>query len=132
SETHWSNEETMDSFLDNIVIPYVESIRENLPVESQALLDKLYQHNIRAINFLQPLDAIPNKLFKDELKSCFQAYYSDCVAEKIKNNLNVVDIDLRTSSIKEIHARETRLSTLLKRYYLCRSALTERHPNTDN
>ena len=33
SETLWSNEETMDSFLDNIVIPYVESIRENLPVE---------------------------------------------------------------------------------------------------
>jgi hypothetical protein len=78
---------------------------------SQALLDKLYQHNIRAVfvpqsctDQLQPLDATPNKLFKDELKSCFQAYYSDCVAEKIKNNLNVVDIDLRTSSIKEIHA----------------------------
>lgn len=54
---------------------------------------------------LQPLDAIPNKLFKEELKSCFHAYYTESVVNKLKNKQAVSEIDLRTSAIKPIHAR---------------------------
>ena len=79
---------------------------------SQTLLAKLKANIIKVVNVppsctdqLQPLDVTPNKIYKDELKSAFQNYFSDCVADKLKNNKSVTKIDLRTSAIKPIHAK---------------------------
>ena len=38
SESHWSNEDTMLEFVDKIIIPYVESVRENLPLDRSVAL----------------------------------------------------------------------------------------------
>ncbi|WAR01407.1 hypothetical protein MAR_007965 [Mya arenaria] len=73
---------------------------------NETILEKLKAKSINVVfvppsctDQLQPLDTIPNKNFKDELKLIFQTYYSDCVADKVKHNQSVNDIDLLTSAI---------------------------------
>lgn len=79
---------------------------------SEKVLNALRQANIKTVfvpacctDELQPLDAIPNKLFKDQLKSSFNSYYADQVTAKLGENLSVNTIDIRTSVVKPLHAR---------------------------
>ena len=132
SENHWSNEKTMCDYIDNVIIPYVERTRENYSLDkinqpalaifdvfkaqrSEKVLDKLNAAGIRVVfvpasctDRLQPLDQLPNKVFKDELKNCFQTYYAEAVAKrrKLKTSGESSDhVDLRTSIIKPLHAK---------------------------
>ena len=100
SETHWSNEETMLRYVDKIVVPYVESVREGLPLSKtrqkavaifdvykahrgEQLLNKLRDNRIIPLyvpacctDRLQPLDIAVNHEYKEILKSCFHDWYS--------------------------------------------------------
>ncbi|WAR01104.1 hypothetical protein MAR_007662 [Mya arenaria] len=122
SESHWSNEPIRGN-KETVAMPCfitIEVCDQTAPAifvifkanHSETMLEKLKAKNVKVVFVppscivqLQPLDAIPNKIFKDKLKSIFQTYYSDCVADKVKHNQSVNDIDLHTSAIKPIHAK---------------------------
>ena len=135
SENHWSNEKTMLDYIDKVIVPYVEKVRENFCLQrmnqpaltifdvfkahrSESVLEKLSDANIKVVyvpasctDHLQPLDQLPNKVFKDELKQCFQTFYADIVAKRRKlaktgNKSTATEhVDLRTSTIKPLHAK---------------------------
>ncbi|XP_068219191.1 uncharacterized protein [Palaemon carinicauda] len=55
TESHWSNEETMIQYANNVIIPYIEDIRESLPLTRgnqsaitifDVFLDHLKKHDI--------------------------------------------------------------------------------------
>ena len=98
SENHWSNEYTMLRYIDKVIVPYVNKVRETLQLEDQAALaifdcfrgqltksvtDALEEHNIQLVivpagctDHLQPLDLSVNKSAKSFLRSQFQRWYS--------------------------------------------------------
>ena len=79
---------------------------------SEKVLEKLNAAGIRVVfvpasctDRLQPLDQLPNKVFKDELKNCFQTYYAEAVAKRRKlktSGESSNHVDLRTSIIKPL------------------------------
>lgn len=134
SPNHWSTEETMLEYIEGVIVPYVEAVRENLPVaqinqpalaifdvfaahRSEKVLSALKKANIRYVfvpagctDELQPLDQTVNKKYKELLKTEFQNWYSEKVRQKLENqkpgeNIGLVDIDMRTSTIKPLHAK---------------------------
>ena len=131
SENHWSNKDTMTRYVDKVIIPHVEMVRErdDLPIKQHAvcifdvfaahrndeLVQKLRGKNINAVYVpasctgdLQPLDAkpSPNQIFKDTLKEEFNDWYSSKITAGLKAGKEVakIDIDLRMSAIKPVHA----------------------------
>jgi hypothetical protein len=124
TESHWSNETTMCRYADNILIPYVTSVRQQLSRPEQAalaifdvfrahrsesFLKKLNDANIRQVFIpggctgeLQPLDLTVNQAFKTMMKARFSAWY----AEKVKDKLNSQDdevVELQIGVIKPLH-----------------------------
>lgn len=87
TESHWSNEESMVRYVENIILPYVETIRESLPIaqhnqkalaifdvfkahRSEKVLRILKTNGIRVVfvppcctDKLQPLDQTVNKKY---------------------------------------------------------------------
>ena len=130
SKNHWSNETLTIQYLDNIIIPYFEVIREEpgLPEDQKCLLiydvfkaqitDKYRKHldknnivhvqvppNLTLIS--QPLDLNVNAFAKSFLKSRFQEWYAKEVTNGLNKGENVhqIDIDTKLSKIKPIRAR---------------------------
>ena len=86
SANHWSNENTMIEYIEEVIVPYVESVRQELQVSQQAamaifhnfkgqitkkVLDELEQNNIQSVlipanctDRLQPMDLSVNKSIK--------------------------------------------------------------------
>jgi len=107
TETHWSNEETMIRFVDKVIIPYIEELREDLPLtqknqkaiaifdvfkahRGEKLLLHLKENDIVPLfvpaactDKLQPLDLSLNREYKEELKSHFHDWYSAQVIRQI-------------------------------------------------
>ena len=101
SANHWSTEQTMVQYIENIVVPYVNRQREDLGDISRAalvLMDNfraqvtdcvislLEANNIHVClipanttDLLQPLDIAVNKPAKDFLKRKFEQWYSEQV-----------------------------------------------------
>ena len=131
SPNHWSNEDTMLHFLDNIIIPYINQRREELQTPDQAalvifdvyaahrtdtLITKLQDNNIRyckvpaaCTDRLQPLDLSLNKEYKNALKNKYNKWYADQVAAQIdditcEHQITTVKVDTRMSVIKPLHA----------------------------
>ena len=129
SESHWSNEQTMLEYLENIIIPYVTSTRQalDLPEDQPALalfdvfaahrsyrvLDMLKSNNIHQIfvpasctGELQPLDVGINEQFKALLKQEFSRWYANEVQQAMRQGVVISDIkvDLRASLMKPLHA----------------------------
>ena len=134
SETHWSNEATVQRYVGKILSPWIEKckLELNLPAKQRALviLDVykahstpavhrvMEEHDIEAIfvpnNWtaeLQPLDVSVNAQFKTELKEQFTKWYVDRVCEAIKANpgdmraaVDAVKPDMRLSTMKPLHA----------------------------
>lgn len=129
SENHWSNEDTMKRFVDKILTPYINDTRDNLdlPLRQPALLifdvfaahrvtsflSKLEQCNYKVVFIpggctgeLQPLDLSGNAQLKEEVKREFSQWYANCVQKQLAKgvDINKVDIDLKLSVIKPIHA----------------------------
>ena len=131
TETHWSNTESMLRYVDKIITPYVEAVRDSLGRPSARpllIFDVFKAHNneqfrsrLEELGYLyvyvpgactdelQPLDMSVNSVYKKEMQAQFSNWYSQQVAygiEKGETVENIVKtIDLRTASIKPIHAR---------------------------
>ena len=93
TNNHWSNEESMLRYIDNIILPYISRRREKLQLPDQkalvvmdyyaahrpdSLKQKLIDNNIEyhyvpaaCTDQLQPLYLSVNKQYKDELKARF-------------------------------------------------------------
>ena len=130
SPTHWSNSETMDRYLDKIILPYVKKTQERLGTDAQPLLifDVFKAHKTddflqkitdsgahvvfvpaRCTDELQPLDATVNGKYKQLIKSEFQRWFADKVAAAVDEGKQIADIaqsiDLKTSTIKPVHGK---------------------------
>ena len=123
SENHWSTEQTMLEYLENIIIPYVTNTRQalDLPEDQRALpiFDVFAAHlcqsvletnNIHQIfvsasctGELQPLDVGINDQFKAFLKQEFSRWYANEVQEAMKERVPI-KVDLRASLMKPLHA----------------------------
>ncbi len=130
SESHWSTTETMLEYVDKVLVPYKERIIDemDLPLRQKALvifdvykahqseefLQKLKKKGFKiafvpggCTSKLQPLDVSGNKSFKDGLKMNFTFWYSNTVADQMKQGKTAkeVNIDLKLSYLKPKHAR---------------------------
>ena len=101
SENHWSNEQTMQKYAENVLILYVESVVDEYPLNrkdqkalcffdvfaahrTDSFKDKLDDNDIK-IRFvsasctgeMQPLDVAGNDEFKRKIKNSFTNWYSD-------------------------------------------------------
>ena len=131
SPRHWSTEETMLQYVQNIIIPYVEvqqSQLEDAGKSALVIIDNfkgqitpslhalLEEHNIfscllppNTTDLLQPMDIAVNKPAKDFMKRKFQDWYSQQVTEQLqgKDNKEVElhQIDLGLPILKELGAK---------------------------
>ena len=104
SSKHWSNEETMIQYVEEIVIPYVKSVRASFSDDTPALVimdnfkgqitssvtELLESNNIHVCllppnttDHLQPMDLTVNKPAKDFLKRCFENWYAEQVTAQL-------------------------------------------------
>ena len=103
SPNHWSTEETMLQYIDHIIVPYVEKVREVVG-DSTALVimdnfkgqvtnsvtNVLEVNNILVVllppnttDLLQPMDISVNKPAKEYLRRQFQQWYSEEVMKQL-------------------------------------------------
>ena len=129
TNNHWSNEESILRYIDNIILPYISRRREELqPPDQKALVvmdyyaahrtdslkQKLIDNNIEyhyvpvaCKDQLQPIDLSLNKQ-KDELKALFNQWYANQVAEQLDETedplMTKVKVNTSMSVIKPLHA----------------------------
>ena len=127
---HWSNEETMIQYVNNVFVPYVEQIRqlfnEDKPAViimdnfkgqiTEAMIELLERHRIHtclipanATDRLQPMDISVNKPAKSFLKKQFEMWYSDQVTQQMEGQdietVAVEPVDLSMGTMKELGAK---------------------------
>ena len=125
---HWSTEETMLSYIENIIVPFVEQIRKDHEMGSdQAALaifdhfkgqltpnitEALEKHNIQSVlvpasctDRLQPLDLSVNKAAKTFLNNEFQHWYADEISKQIDIDDGFEPVDLSLPRMKCIGAQ---------------------------
>ena len=106
SENHWSNESTMENYLNNILFPYIVNMKaKNQPDVTQpslviydtfqgqctkTILTMLKENNVHIIivlanctDRLQPLDLSVNKAAKEFLRKQFTEQYSDQICQQL-------------------------------------------------
>ena len=134
SENHWSNEQTMLHYLENILFPYVDHKRQELNLDSDhpalvifdrfraqctsAILTLLEDKKVRVAivpgnctDRLQPLDVSVNKAVKDHLRKQFQDWYSDQVCKQLQRQphkdttMLTKPIDLRMNVVKPLSGK---------------------------
>lgn len=132
SPKHWSTEETMIDYINEIIVPYVEAQRDALQNPMQAALvvmdnftgqvtttinDLLEAHNINVCllpanttDQLQAIDIAVNKPAKDFLKRKFEHWYSDEVTKQLHGvsdveSAEIQPVDLSMAAIKELSAQ---------------------------
>ncbi len=130
TENHWSKTESMCRYIDTVIKPYIEKVKEelDLPLKQRALIicdvfkahqttefkKKLKAAGCEKTNVpggctgeLQPLDLTGNNKFKGGLKNEFTDWYASIITDGLKKNLDVKDIkvDLTLTNLKPLHAR---------------------------
>ena len=124
TENHWSNEETMERYIKNIIIPFIKHKKEVLKLDAKhpalALFDGFKGqttdtiYSLLAANCivpiqlpanctdkLQPLDLSINKPVKDGMKVKFQQWYADEVKKQLQTTpVNEIKIDVNLSVVK--------------------------------
>ena len=125
NEKHWSNEATMLQYIENVIVPFVTRVRDDLGCNKEQaalaifdhfkgqLTDKVMQllekHNIQSVlvppnctDKLQPLDLTVNKVAKSYLQREFQEWYANEVSSNIDTNTGMLKqpVDLSTSKMK--------------------------------
>ena len=126
STNHWSNENTMKRYIENIIVPFICRKRESLKLQNDhpalalfdsfrgqttpAILSLLESHNIIPVQIpanctdkLQPLDVSINKPVKNEMKKHFQTWYAMEVQKQLKDRVSVGDVkvDMPLAVMKE-------------------------------
>lgn len=112
---HWSNEDTMLQYISNIVVPYVESMREKFDEDPAALIvmdnfkgqvtpkvnQLLEEHRIHVCllppnttDRLQPLDISVNKPAKEFLRRKFQEWYFEKIMEQIDGDRDIDGVEI--------------------------------------
>ena len=127
SINHWSNEDTMKEYVENILVPYIDGKRKSLSLGNNfpalvlfdnfkvqcttAVLTLLDQNNINVvlippncIDRLQPSDISVNKSVKDHLRGLFQSWYAGEIYSWYKEQKQQESIDLRMSVVKPLSA----------------------------
>lgn len=127
SPNHWSNEQTMKSYLQKIMIPYIETKRKELGLPNNYpslvifdnfkaqctddLLALLTENNIHYMfipanctDRLQPLDLSVNKAAKNYLRNCFQEWYAEQMGLQLDSEEDAT-VDLRMSVVKPLGAQ---------------------------
>ena len=121
SRNHWSNEDTMVQYVDNIILPYVEKVREEVGAEKAAIvimdnfkgqtttkITNLLEENNILISWLPPnttdrlqsMNISVNKPAKEYLKKEFEDWYSEQVMQQFDGK----DIDdLESAEIQPIN-----------------------------
>ena len=106
SSNHWSNEDTMVEYIQEVIVPYVECVREELNKPEQAalaifdnfkgqltekVLQELEDNNIQSVlvpanctDRLQPMDLSVTKSIKSFLRSQFSTWYSQEVFKQME------------------------------------------------
>ena len=128
SHNHWSNEQTMQSYILKIIVPYIVKKREELKLApthpalvlfdnfsgqcTNDLFQILIQNNINYIfippnctDRLQPLDVSVNKAAKSFLRDQFQEWYAQQLSGQIQGGTKVEPVDLRMSVVKPLGAK---------------------------
>ena len=130
SASHWSTSATMVRYIERIIVPYVRRTQERLNTNARPLLifDVFAAHRTedvrRAITEegglcvfippsctgeMQPLDATVNAKYKQVMRNQFQMWFAEKVSSMVQEGLGADDIaartDLRTATIKPIHAQ---------------------------
>jgi hypothetical protein len=124
TDNHWANENTVNEYVEKIIIPYVDKTRGAHKDQHalvifdvfrgqtcQSTMDLLMANKIHFVHVppnctdrLQPLDLSVNKSCKDFIKGKFVEWYS----ERVLNALDVQDdisVDLRLSIMKPLGAQ---------------------------
>ena len=127
SINHWSNEDTMKEYIEQIILPYVAEKRKNLKLADKypallifdnfkaqctpAILTLLDLNNINVVlippnctDRLQPLDLSVNKSVKSYLRSQFQAWYAKEICSQLQGCSEKRPVDLRLSIVKPLGA----------------------------
>ena len=133
SPKHWSNEKTMQQYIEFIILPYVRSVRDSLEVDEQpgliimdnfkgqvtANINSLLEANNLHVcllppnttDLLQPMDLTINKPAKSFLKNAFSQWYADQLLRQLEDHdvpldqieLDVIDLGLPV--LKELGAK---------------------------
>ena len=130
SPKHWSTEETMLQYVQQIIVPFVEQMREFLEEDKAAVVIKdnfkgqvtermtklMESHNIHTClippnttDRLQPMDVAVNKPAKAFLKQKFQMWYAEQISMQLEDAASVEDViiepvDLCMARMKEVSA----------------------------
>ena len=117
SQKHWSNEDTMIRYFENILVPYIRKTRELINVSESspgllimdnfkgqvttAIFDLLERNNIHTCllpanttDLLQPLDVAVNKPAKDLLRRKFQEWYSEQISDQLQDGQELSSFEL--------------------------------------
>ena len=129
TENHWSNEDTMEDYLDKILLPYIDRKRSDNKLDkthpalviydmfrgqcTQKIFEKLEANNVHVAivpanctDRLQPLDLSVNKAAKDFLSKQFNGWYSDQIYYQLRRGVKPMQsIDLQLSVVKPLGAR---------------------------
>ncbi|KAJ8306699.1 hypothetical protein KUTeg_015740 [Tegillarca granosa] len=141
SENHWANAETMAEYINKIIVPYIDSVKDekDFSIRQKSLvifdcfrgqitdefLSLLNKESIlyatippNCTDKLQPMDLSVNKCAKDFLKEQFQQYYANEVIKQQEKGISVeeIKIDLSLTNLKPLGAR-----WLLKLYHFLKS-----------
>lgn len=130
SPKHWSTENTMLEYINEIIVPYVESWRDDFGESKSALVimdnfkgqitsgvnTLLESHNIHVCllppnttDLLQPMDISVNKPAKDFLKRKFEDWYSKEVTKQLQGvsdieSADIQPVNLSMAAVKELSA----------------------------
>ena len=132
SPNHWSNEDTMLQYIDNIILPYVAKVRDDIGAAKAALviLDNFKGQTTQQViqrldnniliswlppnttDRLQPMDVSVNKPAKEYLKKQFDEWYSEMVIEQLDRkdmddleSAEIQPINLGMPILKEVGAK---------------------------
>ena len=126
THNHWANEDTINDYVRQIIIPYINKTRDTIENRNQPALvifdvfkgqlcqstmDLLQQNNIHFVHVppnctdrLQPLDVSVNKSCKDYMKKQFVDWYSDQILQSLDDDTDFT-VDLRLSVMKPLGAK---------------------------
>ena len=128
SPKHWSNEDTMLQYIEEVIVPFVDKTKERLGFDSNQpslaifdhfkgqMTEKVYKtledHSIHSVLVpacctakLQPMDVSVNRAVKAFLEREFQAWYASEVTASLRTSDEINPINLTTQEMKHLGAQ---------------------------
>lgn len=127
TENHWANKDTSFRYLDKIIVPYVNKVRDehDLPLRQKALiildffsaqLSEEFRERMKELGLvyvyvppnctseLQPMDLSVQKIVKDHMRDQFETWYAEKVASILQDGGDI-EINLGMSVLKPLSAK---------------------------